>query len=136
MQRATLYRHFPDEDALFEACSAHWNARNAPPDPTPWTAIEDPDERLRAGLTEIYGWYEQVEPMLEKLYRDISVVPALAHQMEQGAIPYLNHVSRAARRWPAAAQARRARRSAMPSPSTPGVVGARAGGCRTSRRSI
>ena len=44
-------------------------------------------------LSEIYGWYERVEPMLEKLYRDISVVPALAHQMEQGAIPYLNHVA-------------------------------------------
>ena len=27
--------------------------------------------------------------MLDKLYRDIPVVPALAHQMEQGAIPYL-----------------------------------------------
>ena len=34
VQRATLYRHFPDEDALFEACSAHWNApqRAARPD--------------------------------------------------------------------------------------------------------
>ena len=42
VQRATLYRHFPDEDALFEACSAHWSARNAPPDPTPWTAIDRP----------------------------------------------------------------------------------------------
>ena len=34
VQRATLYRHFPDEDALFEACSSHWSARNPPPDPT------------------------------------------------------------------------------------------------------
>jgi AcrR family transcriptional regulator len=93
VQRATLYRHFPDEEALFEACSAHWSARNAPPDPTPWTAITDPDERLRIGLLEIYAWYERVEPMLDKLYRDISVVPAVAHQMEQGAIPYLNYVT-------------------------------------------
>ncbi len=44
-------------------------------------------------LTEIYGWYERVEPMLEKLYRDVSVVPALAHQMEHGAGAYLNHVT-------------------------------------------
>jgi len=29
--RATVYRHFPDEDALFRACSAHWRARQDPP---------------------------------------------------------------------------------------------------------
>ncbi len=44
-------------------------------------------------LLELYGWYEGVEPMLDKLYRDISVVPAVAHQMEHGAIPYLNYVT-------------------------------------------
>ena len=31
--------------------------------------------------------------MLDKLYRDISVVPAVAHQMELGAVPYLNAVA-------------------------------------------
>jgi len=93
VQRATVYRHFPDEDALFEACSAHWSARNIPPDPTPWAAIDDPDERLHTALTAIYGWYEGVEPMLDKLYRDISVVPAVAHQMELGAVPYLSAVA-------------------------------------------
>jgi AcrR family transcriptional regulator len=92
VQRGTVYRHFPDEDALFAACSAHWSARNIPPDPSPWTEIEDPDERLRVALTELYGWYEQTEPMLEKLYRDISVVPAVAHQMSLSAVPYLNAI--------------------------------------------
>ena len=83
VQRATLYRHFPDEDALFEACSAHWNARNAPPDPTPWTTIEDPDERLRTALTELYGWYEGVEPMLSAVLRDIEAMPIIAELQEQ-----------------------------------------------------
>ena len=32
VQRATVYRHFPDERALFGACSAHWIAANPPPD--------------------------------------------------------------------------------------------------------
>src|SRR5688572_23617574 len=34
VQRATLYRHFPDEETLFGACSAHWAALHPPPDPT------------------------------------------------------------------------------------------------------
>lgn len=93
VQRGTVYRHFPDEEALFKACSAHWEARNFPPDPTPWSAIADPDRRLRAALDDVYGWYEGVETMLEKLYRDRSVVPAVARQMDQTAIPYFAYVT-------------------------------------------
>ncbi len=93
VQRGTVYRHFPDEAALFEACSAHWRARNAPPDPTPWSEIDDPGRRLRVGLTELYEWYDRVEPMLENLYRDRSLVPAVAHQMSMGLIPYLDSVA-------------------------------------------
>src|SRR5918996_4055938 len=42
VQRATVYRHFPDEDALFAACSGHWAAMNPSPDPSAWQAIRDP----------------------------------------------------------------------------------------------
>src|SRR3954468_17118593 len=45
VQRATVYRHFPDEGAFFAACSAHWVKRHDPPDAAPWAAIADPDER-------------------------------------------------------------------------------------------
>src|ERR671933_967005 len=47
VRRATVYRHFPDDDALFDACSAHWAAANPPPDRGRWAAIADDDERLR-----------------------------------------------------------------------------------------
>src|ERR1700730_7869849 len=47
VQRGTVYRHFPDLDSLFMACSAHWASLNPPPDPASWSAIGDPDERLR-----------------------------------------------------------------------------------------
>ena len=30
VQRSTLYRHFPDEAALFASCSAHWYAQPSP----------------------------------------------------------------------------------------------------------
>jgi AcrR family transcriptional regulator len=82
VQRATVYRHFADERALFEACSSHWMAEHPLPDPAAWAAIEDADERLRTALQEIYAWYEQGELMLEKLTRDVALVPALRPPME------------------------------------------------------
>ena len=45
VRRSTVYRHFPDEEALFAACSSHWRAANPPPDPGAWAAIDDPAER-------------------------------------------------------------------------------------------
>ena len=93
VQRGTVYRHFPDEDSLFEACSAHWAEHHIPPDPTPWAAIEDPDERLRTALSELYAWYERTQPMLDKLFRDRSLVPSVAKQMDLGLVPYMDAVS-------------------------------------------
>ena len=50
VQRATVYRHFPDVEAQVDACSTHWLSLNAPPDPSAWPEIGDPDERLRVAL--------------------------------------------------------------------------------------
>src|SRR3954447_17721573 len=50
VQRLTVYRHFPDERTLLGACSAHWRAGHPAPDPSPWPAIGDPEERLRAAV--------------------------------------------------------------------------------------
>src|SRR5437763_9515657 len=50
VRRSTLYRHFPDEAALFDACSAHWTAANPPPDIRAWAAIASPAERLAVAL--------------------------------------------------------------------------------------
>jgi len=70
VRRSTLYRHFPDEAALFDACSAHWNAANPPPDLAAWAAVTDPQERLRGALRDLYGFYGRTEQMLENLLRD------------------------------------------------------------------
>jgi AcrR family transcriptional regulator len=78
VQRATVYRHFPDEEAIFAACSAHWYALNPPPDAGEWPAVADPDERLRLALSRLYRWYGQVEPMLANIVRDRELVPAMA----------------------------------------------------------
>ena len=78
VQRATVYRHFPTEESLFEACSSHWRSLNPPPDPAAWESIRDPDERLSAALAELYAWYGWAEPMLSNTQRDAPLVPAMA----------------------------------------------------------
>ena len=42
VRRSTVYRHFPDEAALFDACTAHWAAANPAPDLAAWAAIDPP----------------------------------------------------------------------------------------------
>jgi AcrR family transcriptional regulator len=78
VQRATVYRHFPDEAALFDACSTHWAASHPPPDPTPWLAIAKPKRRLRRALTDLYRFYRDNEAMLANVTRDRATIPALA----------------------------------------------------------
>src|SRR3954466_6401562 len=50
VRRSPVYRHFPDEDALFTACSTHWRAANPPPDLGGWAAIADAAERTQTAL--------------------------------------------------------------------------------------
>lgn len=78
LPRSTVYRHFPDERALFGACSAHWMAENPPPDVTAWERIADPDERLEVALAELYPYYRRAGAMLDKLLRDEAQVPMVA----------------------------------------------------------
>lgn len=83
VQRATVYRHFPDEEALFGACSAHWVALHPPPDFTRWAEVANPEERLRQGLTELYAWYASDVDMFVNTRRDAALVPAMAGPAEQ-----------------------------------------------------
>jgi AcrR family transcriptional regulator len=80
VRRSTVYRHFPDEVALFDACSSHWEAANPIPDMSAWGSIEDPDERLRTALDELYGYYRRTERMMENLHRDELTVPVVAER--------------------------------------------------------
>jgi AcrR family transcriptional regulator len=80
VRRSTVYRHFPDEEALFAACSSHWRAANPPPDPGAWAAIEDPAERTETALRELYAFYSRTEAMYTSLLRDEPVVP-IVHRL-------------------------------------------------------
>jgi AcrR family transcriptional regulator len=88
VRRATVYRHFPDERALFMGCSGAWRERHPVPDPATWAAIPDPAGRLEAALDALYGWYEQAAPMLGKLLQDMEAVPIVA-ELQAGRLEYL-----------------------------------------------
>jgi AcrR family transcriptional regulator len=77
VRRSTLYRHFPDEAALFAACSGHWRASNPAPDLGRWAAIDDPNQRLRVALQDLYAHYRHTERMMDNLLRDEDTVPSV-----------------------------------------------------------
>jgi AcrR family transcriptional regulator len=75
--RATVYRHFPDDESLFLACSGQWLSRQLLPNPEAWEDHhDDPDGVLRSGLTDIYRYFRDGEPMLRSVLRDVASVPA------------------------------------------------------------
>ena len=91
VRRATVYRHFPDERALFLGCSGIWRDRHPVPDPATWSAIADPAARLEAALDALYAWYEEAAPMLSALLRDIEAMPIIA-ELQAGRQAYLADV--------------------------------------------
>lgn len=80
VQRLTVYRHFPDETSLFQACTTHWLALNPPP-PVP----EDTDEgaaALETALLALYDYYRRTARMWTVSHRDVDLVPALQGPMQ------------------------------------------------------
>jgi AcrR family transcriptional regulator len=73
--RLTVYRHFPDDAALFAACSAHWLSRQQLPDPGAWSQIADPAARLQAGLADLYRFFRAGAGILTCLHRDLAALP-------------------------------------------------------------
>ena len=78
VERLTVYRHFPDERSMFEACTTHYATEVPGPDPETWAGIEDPAERLRAVLLAFYDYYRRAEDVLTHAIRDVPQLPALA----------------------------------------------------------
>jgi AcrR family transcriptional regulator len=87
VQRLTVYRHFPDERALFTACTQHYMGANPPPDPAPWAEVPDPEERLRVALAEVYAYHGRTERMMSGVIRDRQVHPLTREFSE----PYFRH---------------------------------------------
>ena len=89
VERLTVYKHFPDADSLFHACSAHWRAAHPPPDPEPWNEIADPRLRTRTALDAVYAYFGENEPMLANIIRDAESMPVLRQHLESGSLAYV-----------------------------------------------
>ena len=91
VRRSTVYRHFPDEAALFAACSSHWRAANPPPDLRAWAAVPDPAVRTEAAFGELYAFYRRTEGMYTSLLRDEPLVPTV-QRLLRGFHDYLRSI--------------------------------------------
>jgi AcrR family transcriptional regulator len=86
VQRHTVYRHFPTEADLFNACSAHFATMHPWPDPATWNGLSE-------GLDALYAWYEETEAMQSNILRDAELVDAVPQTMK----PMLDYFARARR---------------------------------------
>jgi AcrR family transcriptional regulator len=78
--RLTVYRHFADLDALFDACMGHWGRLNPMPDAEGWRAIEPLEARARRAFGDIYRWYRARDAELYPIYRDWTAMPLSARE--------------------------------------------------------
>jgi len=92
VQRLTVYRHFPDETAVFQACTSHWQSLNPPPDPARWAEIDSPAERFGAAVAAFYDYYSGTRRMWAASFRDVDDVPALQGPM-RGAGAYRDRIA-------------------------------------------
>lgn len=83
VQRLTVYRHFPDETAVFQACTSHWLSLNPPPNPVEWSGEADPREKARKALAAFYRYYKATRRMWTVSFRDVADVPALQEPMAE-----------------------------------------------------
>lgn len=84
VQRLTVYRHFPDEAAIFQACTSRWADDNPLPDPISWRDLPPGPSQFRAALGKLYAYYSRTEEMLTAAARDEPDVPALQEPMARG----------------------------------------------------
>jgi len=82
VQRLTVYRHFPGEQEILEACSTKWMDRHPPPDISA-LAPAGTAQRTRSILLALYDYYADTQGMWRSLYRDLGQVVALDEPMRQ-----------------------------------------------------
>jgi AcrR family transcriptional regulator len=77
VQRHTVYHHFPDLTSLFRACTEHALRTTGVPDIAAWMTVQDPADRLRRGLAELYAYYRANARLIGNVVRDLPLMPEL-----------------------------------------------------------
>lgn len=83
VQRLTVYRHFPDEASMFDACTSHYMLLNPLPEIATWEKIEKPDDRSCSAILAFYAYYSHTQNMWASVYRDVDQMEALQGPMNQ-----------------------------------------------------
>lgn len=73
VQRLTVYRHFPDEPSMFQACSARW---------TELHPLPPLGSSVAPALRGLYEWYRGNAAMLTNVHRDAQTMPAVAETLQ------------------------------------------------------
>jgi AcrR family transcriptional regulator len=94
VQRLTVYRHFPDERSMLQACSSRWEELN----PVPVLAASETS--AASAIREMYEWYRGHEAMLSNVHRDAQTMPGVREALQgiEGALDAL--ASKLDRRYP------------------------------------
>jgi AcrR family transcriptional regulator len=83
VQRLTVYRHFPDDASLFEACTTHYLGLHPPPNLAKWSHFDSASERSHTAFLALFSYYRQTEKMWTAAYRDVEQLKALQGPMGQ-----------------------------------------------------
>jgi len=94
VQRHTYYAHFPDERSLFLACSGLALDRDPLPDAASWRSLPPGRERLRRGLSELYGWYARNAEQAACVLRDAQHHGLTREMVELRMMPTFSEASR------------------------------------------
>ncbi len=86
--KVTVYRHFPDDAEMINACSGLFFERHPFPDQEHWRSIPDASERFRQGLSDTYAYHRSTEAMMNHVMAEMRDDPLMA--------PYHDHWRQAA----------------------------------------
>ncbi|MCO5221474.1 MAG: TetR/AcrR family transcriptional regulator [Thermomicrobiales bacterium] len=79
--RVTVYRHFPDYDAILDACTSHYMELHPPPAVQQWESIVDPAQLLQTVVCDAYDYFQANEPIFTHGAADAVTLPFLAQRM-------------------------------------------------------
>lgn len=76
VERLTVYRHFPDDDALVGEAIGRLFDEHRLPDMPGWFAERRPEQRLQRALEDLYAFYRAAGPVVGRILREAPSVAA------------------------------------------------------------